>query len=174
MQQDLFTACLLHDIGKLVLNPYVSDHFEKIQRLVNESKCDFAEAEKAVLGMTHAEAGARVLEKWHFNPELVNAVRFHHNPEALPGSPITHFVTLADIISMMMGYSTGLDAMEYKGFPDLYKKYKMKEKDIEAILHKALDEVKNAVKFERRKQNSDLTNGSTDRRKTQKEDKWWS
>ncbi|MCP5054426.1 MAG: HDOD domain-containing protein [bacterium] len=159
MTGDLFTACLLHDTGKMIMAQHIADHQEDLLRAVDVEGCDFAEAEKRVLGMTHAEAGARVLEKWRFPPEMVTAVRFHHEPETVPGSPLTHFVSLADTISMMMGFATGLDAMEYKGFPALYKTYKIKEKDIELILMNALDEVNAVIPFERRKQE-----GNTDRR----------
>ncbi|MCP5102617.1 MAG: HDOD domain-containing protein [bacterium] len=148
---DLFTTCLLHDIGKIVLSQYVGEHNEKISRLMEEKQYDFAEAEKEVIGMTHAEVGARILEKWTFPPDMITAVRYHHDPEAVPDSALTHFVSLTDTVAMLMGYTTAIDALDYKGFPQLFKKYKMKEKDIELISMNAIDEIKNAIPFERRK-----------------------
>jgi len=41
----------------------------------------FEVAEYMVLGTDHAEIGARILEKWDFPAALVNAVKWHHNPE---------------------------------------------------------------------------------------------
>lgn len=151
MTGDLFTTCLLHDIGKIVLNRYVGEHYKTISRLMEEKQYDFAEAEKEILGMTHAEVGARILEKWSFPGEMVTAVRYHHDPHLVPGSVLTHFVSLANTIARIMGYATSIDALDYKGFPEIYKKYKMKEKDIELITIDAIDEIKSVVTFERRK-----------------------
>lgn len=145
---DLFTSCLLHDIGKMILNEYIWDHHLKLLAWVDERGCDFTTAEAEILGMTHAEAGARILEKWHFPQEMVEAVRFHHNPDEVPNSPLTHFVTLADLISMLMGFTTGFDAMDYKGFPELCKRYGIKEKDIEMIMMGTLDEIKGTIPFQ--------------------------
>jgi putative nucleotidyltransferase with HDIG domain len=152
----LFTACLLHDIGKIVLNRYVWEHDQKIKQLVSEKQYDFAEAEKAVIGMTHAEVGARILEKWHFPEQLITAVRHHHEPDTVPRHTMTHFVSLANSIAMIIGYATGIDAMGYKGFPELYRKYKLKEKDIEIISMSAVDEIKAIVPFERRKKTREV------------------
>ena len=38
-------------------------------------------AENMVLGTDHAEIGALILGRWSFPSDLVNAVRWHHNPE---------------------------------------------------------------------------------------------
>lgn len=153
----LFTACLLHDVGKLILSRYVGEHDQKIKDLVSETHCDFAEAEKTVIGMTHAEVGARILEKWHFPGQLVTAARYHHQPEAVPHHTLTHFVSLANSIAMIIGYATGIDAMGYKGFPALYRKYKLKEKDIEIISMRAVDEIKAVTPFERRRKKREVS-----------------
>jgi putative nucleotidyltransferase with HDIG domain len=173
MKEDLFTTCLVHDIGKMILDESIGYHHDEIHQTMAEQHCDFATAETTILGMSHAEAGARILEKWQFPAEIIKAVRYHHRPDDMPNSPLTHFVSLANIIAMMMGFTTGLDAMEYKAFPQLYKKYKMKEKDIEFILMNSIDEVKNAIPFERRQDNS-MWQGQDDKRKPENEkEKWW-
>ena len=38
-------------------------------------------AEHEVLGTDHAEVGALILARWLFPDDIVNAVRWHHNPE---------------------------------------------------------------------------------------------
>jgi putative nucleotidyltransferase with HDIG domain len=145
--EDLFTTCLLHDIGKLILNEYIGDHMQEIYNLIHQKGHDFAAAEKEIIGMTHAEVGARIMQKWEFPEDMVTAVQYHHDPQELPDSPLTHFVSLADIIAMMMGFTTGFDALDYKTFPELYRKYKMKEKHIEHIMNNAVDEITNAIPF---------------------------
>lgn len=170
MKEDLFTTCLLHDIGKMILSEYIGNHMQEIHDLIHRQNTDFTAAELQILGMTHAEVGARILKKWGFPDGMVAAVQFHHNPQDSPDSPLTHFVSLADVIAMMMGFSTGFDALDYKTFPELYRKYKMKEKHIEQIMNNAVDEVKNAIPFERRQTAGTMTE-QNERRKPPK-DKW--
>ncbi len=150
MGGDLFTVCLLHDIGKLVLNEFAIQYGKDIGEAHRSARHDFSRAEHRIFGITHAEVSARILERWNFPAEMVRAVRYHHDPEAAPDSPLTHFVALSDRLAMIMGYTTALDGLAYKGFPGLYKKYKLKESHLELVSLNAIDEIKNALPFERR------------------------
>lgn len=77
--EEVFTAALLHDIGKLVLGAFVKDEMQQIKTMVSKG-ITFEVAEYMVLGADHAEVGARILEKWGFAMDLVNAVNWHHDP----------------------------------------------------------------------------------------------
>ena len=77
---DFFTPALLHDMGKLVLGEFVKKEFQKIQSITAKG-VPLDIAENMVLGTDHAEIGALILGRWSFPSDLVNAVRWHHNPE---------------------------------------------------------------------------------------------
>jgi len=79
--EEIFTAALLHDVGKLALGDFVEDDFKKIEAVLTRGIA-FDAAENLVLGTNHAEIGARILNQWSFPPEIVNAVRWHHDPES--------------------------------------------------------------------------------------------
>ncbi len=77
---DVFTPALLHDMGKLILGPFVQEERRKINRITaNGVPLDVAE--HMVLGTDHAEIGALLLARWSLPDDIVNAVRWHHNPE---------------------------------------------------------------------------------------------
>ena len=78
--EEVFTAALLHDIGKLVIGQFVKEEMQQIKTMVFKGVA-FEVAEYMVLGTNHAEVGATILEKWGFALELVNAVNWHHDPE---------------------------------------------------------------------------------------------
>jgi putative nucleotidyltransferase with HDIG domain len=78
--EEVFTAALVHDIGKLVLGAFVKDEIQQIEAMVSKGIA-FEVAEYMVLGTNHAEVGAKILEKWGFAADLVNAVKWHHDPE---------------------------------------------------------------------------------------------
>jgi len=56
-------------------------------------------AENMVLGTDHAEIGAQILTQWSFPPNVVDAVRWHHDPDfpEKPGSAID-IVYLANLL----------------------------------------------------------------------------
>jgi HD-like signal output (HDOD) protein len=71
----------LHDIGKLVLGNFVKEDLSAIASITAKG-IPFVVAENMILGTDHAEIGAKILTMWSFPPEIVDAVRWHHDPEA--------------------------------------------------------------------------------------------
>jgi putative nucleotidyltransferase with HDIG domain len=117
----VFTAGLLHDIGKIVL----AEALEHIYaRLVEESQCHQAsmlETEKRLLGVNHAEVGGRLLSRWKFPPNLVAAVAFHHHPSGADSDvnkELAAYVYLGNMISYFMGYGYGHHAFALRGRSD--------------------------------------------------------
>lgn len=106
--EEVFTAALLHDVGKLILGRFVKEDLEQIKTMVMKG-ISFDVAESMVLGTNHAEIGAQILQKWSFPSELVNAVQWHHDPEACEKS-----CTLSDIVHVAntLGLMTDLGKAE--------------------------------------------------------------
>ncbi|SMC16665.1 HDIG domain-containing protein [Desulfacinum hydrothermale DSM 13146] len=76
----IYTAGLLHDIGKTLLDRQVPDYFDSIFLLVQERKVSFLEAEEEVIGINHQDLGAIVAYRWNFPSEVQTGIRYHHNP----------------------------------------------------------------------------------------------
>jgi putative nucleotidyltransferase with HDIG domain len=79
---DAFGAALLHDVGASLLARIVPDELAAARNLAEDTGMSQVEAETAVLGLTHAEAGARALDELGLPDRLVRAVREHHTPAA--------------------------------------------------------------------------------------------
>ena len=77
---DVFTPALLHDMGKLILSQFANEERQNLER-IRATGMSLDTAEQMVLGTDHAEIGALILAKWSFPDNIVNAVRWHHNPE---------------------------------------------------------------------------------------------
>lgn len=113
-----FTAGLLHDIGKIIIHEQVGDQLEKIRQTAETGNIGFLNAELKVLGFSHAEAGALLMERWNFPSKLVDAVRFHHDSQsALVDPTLAGIVQAADGITMIMGLGMGADGLCYN-IPD--------------------------------------------------------
>lgn len=94
----VFTAALLHDVGKLVLARFVREELARIEALVAKG-LSLDVAETVVLGVNHAAVGAKVLESWSFPPDLVGAVRLHHDPESCAeGCLVSDIVHVANVL----------------------------------------------------------------------------
>jgi len=82
LEPDLvFTAGLLHDIGKIVINNAPPEALEVIVEVMHEEGMSALDAELAVLGADHAEIGGQILDRWNLPVQLTSAVRFHHAPD---------------------------------------------------------------------------------------------
>jgi putative nucleotidyltransferase with HDIG domain len=131
----VFTAALLKDIGKVILNRFVGDSFPKIQALVEEDGYSFMEAEKKVIGVDHSELGGLVASNWKFSQKMVYIIQNHHlsNKQAREDME-TCIVYLSDIICMMMGIGGGADGLAYRFHDEVIKKLGFSEKDIQETI----------------------------------------
>jgi HD-like signal output (HDOD) protein len=99
----------------VVLGTFVEVSAESIRELAHERKMSFEKAEHRILGIDHAEVGAFLLEGWKLPEHLVQAVRWHHQPEYHPGDPlVANVVHIADVVCLMAGVGAGLDALSYR------------------------------------------------------------
>jgi putative nucleotidyltransferase with HDIG domain len=76
-----FSGGLLHDIGKLILAGNQPKMYEAALRLHETSGISLWEAERTVLGATHAELGACLLGTWGLPLPILEAIAWHHEPE---------------------------------------------------------------------------------------------
>lgn len=75
-----FTSGVLHDIGQLVLASNFSAQYTATLAHRKAQDCFLIDAERAVLGMDHAEVGSLLAEIWRFPEPLHEAVARHHAP----------------------------------------------------------------------------------------------
>lgn len=137
----LFTAALLHDIGKMMLGQFVQDYFGQIRGLIGEKPLSFNEAEKEILGIDHAELGGRVAEKWKFPRSIILAIRYHHTPSQVSEDrDVVEMVALCDVVAMLTGIGGGADGLTYHGNGEVMKRHHLNEKDVEQFIVKLGDQ----------------------------------
>ncbi len=112
-----FTAGLVHDIGKLLLNRPLKAELEELP-----PECSFEsllEAETNILGFNHAEAGARLAEVWNFPSYLVSAIENHHRTPSDSGDEnLVRAVSTANLVTCHLGWSGGTGAISEDDFWD--------------------------------------------------------
>ena len=81
---EAFLAGLLHDVGRLVLAANLEHLYEKAQAQAWRRELTLLKAEKACLGVNHAELGGQLAASWGLPPDVVEAIALHHQPVLLP------------------------------------------------------------------------------------------
>ena len=101
----LFLSGLIHDMGKAVLDQYFHEDFLQIIEYVSSNNESFSKGEKEILGITHYQVAAKLLQQWKVPEKVIMQVFYHHAPwhdkNYVSGSIITY---LANIFTKLAGY----------------------------------------------------------------------
>jgi HD-like signal output (HDOD) protein/signal transduction histidine kinase len=78
--RDAFLAGLLHDLGQIVFD--AKHHEQYIDVMHQDSEAETINREILKFGISHAELGADIIEKWQsLSMTIADAIRFHHEDE---------------------------------------------------------------------------------------------
>lgn len=76
--ETMFTAGLLHDIGRLILAEQLPNHYPKVVSVAERLRLPLEYVESRLLLMNHADITDRVLRHWNFPPSIITPVSMHH------------------------------------------------------------------------------------------------
>ena len=142
----VYTAALLHDIGKTLLNLHVSNYFDTILPLIQKQKMRFVDAERQVFGIDHQELGATIAQRWRFPSEVVTSIGYHHYPkEAKENRDLAATVYVANRMVSGMGIGCGVDGFLQPNQDEVFMELGITTRMVEqfmANLFEALEETK--------------------------------
>ncbi len=114
-----FSAGLIHDAGKLVLNQYVKERKEMFEEIMEHGQETFMSAEEQIFGFNHAEIGYDVCNHWKIPEDIAIAVKYHHTPSRSNQNELAYivytadaFVNMADALASNEGIA-GIEALMY-------------------------------------------------------------
>ncbi|NVM22619.1 MAG: HDOD domain-containing protein [Desulfobacterales bacterium] len=108
----IYTAALLHDIGKAVLSFYVKTYLDTILERITRKGLQLLDAERETLGVDHQRLGETIARRWHFPPEVVAGIGYHHCPkEARSHQDVAAAVYVADQTATAMGFGCGVESL---------------------------------------------------------------
>jgi putative nucleotidyltransferase with HDIG domain len=108
-----YTAGLLQNIGHIVIDSFLEEYRDEI-KAEREAGVDMLDAEKTVLGVNHAQIGARLARRWGLPEVIVDVVENHHTPEKSQVDPkLTAVAHLAESITYALALGEGLDGLAY-------------------------------------------------------------
>ncbi len=103
--EEVSTAGLIHDIGKVAIKMELPREYERITELARSRQISRIEAEREILGLDHAEVGGWLARSWNLPNKLVEPIATHHDPrqakEEQLAASIVHF---GDVMIRGLGY----------------------------------------------------------------------
>jgi putative nucleotidyltransferase with HDIG domain len=136
----VFTCALLHDIGKVILARALESVYAKIVEDVVKNQQALIEAEKKLLGVQHAEIGARLLARWKFPANIVSAVCYHHDPAAAgEHQRLAAFVYLGNLVAYFVGHGFGHQAFALRGRAEALQMLGLQADDLAEIMIKTFE-----------------------------------
>ena len=107
--EEAYLAGLLHNVGRLALLATAPREYA-VNFMARDDE-DLCAVEQRTLQITHAEAGAWLIERWQLDSFLADSVLYHHETVARLASahPLIRMVRLAHLLC---GHGDELDAIE--------------------------------------------------------------
>jgi putative nucleotidyltransferase with HDIG domain len=94
-----YTAGLLHDIGKVVLDQFMASAYPLFYRRTMEQDESVQTVEQRLFGIDHTQVGHHLATRWSFPDSLTHSILLHHNPnEQSPFKHLAVIVYLADVL----------------------------------------------------------------------------
>jgi putative nucleotidyltransferase with HDIG domain len=102
-EEEAFAAGLLHDIGKVIIDQYVTDKFIHILSQTRKFHISILNVETEVLGFNHLDTGTMIAQKWMLPASITEVIRYHHEPACAPRFPgLAAVVNIANSLAQAM------------------------------------------------------------------------
>lgn len=140
----LFTAGLLHDIGKLVIGSYLKDDAEALRVSLDASEETLVHVEREVLGADHAAIGAAQARVWGLPETIVDAARWHHDPEEIPSSVdrlTVDIVHVADLLAHAIGMGADVGELSRRVSGPASERLGLSPERLDAVACEALEKI---------------------------------
>lgn len=132
--EDAFIAGLLHDAGKIILDPYVEERQKHFKTRLKNASLNFIKAEKEILGFNHAEVMSRATRFWRYPETQSLAIRYHHDPTQSGNNQLAFIVHLADIAAKAAGFKSGNSGSSAEFDPKILSYLGIERAELDAIV----------------------------------------
>jgi len=103
-----YVAGLLRDIGRLALLVKYPDSYANLLAVSGEHSFDLMNTERELFDVDHCQAGAWLMDRMPFPPELAEVVAHHHKAPAEKTFRMLHLVRIADRMADALGFAVAV------------------------------------------------------------------
>ncbi len=145
--EEIATAALLHDIGKVIVSLKCSEAERQILKLVSDRRIYIQEAEREIIDTDHAEVGGWLAKSWFLPDKLSEPIAFHHDVARSENHRVkTSVVHIADVLIKASGFGNSGDSYVPSIQKIAWDTLRMNEQILSAVVEEIEDklvEVKN-------------------------------
>ncbi len=146
--EEISTAALLHDIGKVLIKVSLEDDYAAITRLIEGTGCSFREAELEVLGVDHGQIGAWLAAEWNLPERLALPIAEHHTPaESRKFQDRCAVIHIADCVVRALGVGYGGDPWVGAISPVAWERLGMEEVALDDLMQRILQDLDDLDSF---------------------------
>jgi putative nucleotidyltransferase with HDIG domain len=140
--ETLFTAGLLHDMGKVPMDPFLTAAKPMLRHRLQNCDWPFDRIEEELFGLSHSEAGKLLMEEWRFPPQLTDVIATHHHPHLSVGrNRAALMLHWADTLAYSEGFGDGIDGFRYAVSDSAAEQLDLRPRDIEYIASETLEKL---------------------------------
>jgi putative nucleotidyltransferase with HDIG domain len=156
--EEISTAALLHDIGKVVIKINLKQDYDSLLALISQKDLSMLEAERELLGTDHAEIGEWLAKSWFLPEKLIEPIASHHAVEkSMLHSAKTAVVHIADVLVKASGFGFSGDDLVPRIQPAAWKSLGLQESDLEPMIEELEDRLVELKNFSMEIQSTDAS-----------------
>jgi len=139
--QVAYTAGLIVDIGKLALAQSCAAFYPAVRRCCEQPGCTWEQAEKTVMGYSHAQVGGVLLRQWRFPEIFAQAAEFQFDPAAAPAEsrPLLAHLHAAKYLATAMGPGVAEEGFLFELHGEFLPEHGLSPAVVEAALPEVFD-----------------------------------
>ncbi len=146
--ESAFLAGMMHDLGKIILDRYFGDYYKAVFDVIGGEDITILQAEKEILGVTHAAVGGQLAEEWKFPKNYLNAIAYHHDVRTAPRyQRLVCIIHLADVICRRLEYGNGGDNQKPDPDDSALDRFSLGERGFKILVEVAEEELEGAASF---------------------------
>jgi len=154
--EEIATAALLHDIGKVIIQLKLEDDYEELLRVSAERDLFLYEVEREIIGTDHMEVGGWLAKSWFLPEKLIVPITCHHDVEAtVVYQVISSVVHLADVLVKASGFGSGGDDFVPRIQKTAWQKLEMNDAVLAEIVNELEEKLIDAKNFSLEIQSAD-------------------
>ena len=100
--EELWTASILHDIGKLVYIKFFHEHYKELKRYCEQNGCLFSEAEEHYKLPASSYLGSLLCHHWRLSGKVEDACKYHNLSHiSKKGSDFQTVIALGNLLATL-------------------------------------------------------------------------
>jgi len=146
--EEISTAALLHDIGKVIIRLKLEEEYEMLLRNNEEKGTASDLIERQNFGTDHAEVGGWLAQNWNLPEKLSVPIRFHHNVDETEIHQVkASVVHMADVLIRASGFSRGGDTCVPRIQPTAWNRLGLNDSILSEIVEELEDKLVDVKNF---------------------------